>query len=297
MGSHPEINLQGAVDRLTEAPLHSSLFDDAYKHLAKATTSLVSAVEHHQCIAIGSAVAGAALLIYASRGESIVAAESTIEKGGTTLLAPGEKLAAQAGERQAVLKQVGVIPDVERPMLDAAAQNAVPEYFSKAANEYGLSLGKVKEFAPTYTARAGQDISAVAKDVLEQRAPITGERVTAESIADEAKRLTARNPELELKEGANVILYADNDLKKLAEKTQFKHVPQIGQFLKEKGVTEEQIGRALAIQKAEPQASKRLIGQILTDDGLATKEQVDAAFAKQGQLKGLLAEVRKEAGF
>ncbi len=297
MGSHPEINLQGAVDRLTEVPPQSSLFDDAYKYLAKATTSLVSAVEHHPCIAIGSAVAGAGLLICTIRGESIVAAESAIQKGGTTLLAPGEKLAAQVGEREAVLKQVGVIPDVERPMLNAAAKNAVPEYFTKAANEYGLSLGKVKQFAPTYTARAGQDINAVAKDVIEQRALITGERVTPESIADESKRLTARNPELELKEGANVVVYADNDLTKLAEKTQFKHrTARLDNSSKKRGHRRAN-RQGTGNSKGEPQASKRLIGQILTDEGLATKEQVDAAFAKQGQLKGLLANSRKEAGF
>ena len=40
-----------------------------------------------------------------------------------------------------------------------------------------------------------------------------------------------------------------------------------------------------------------MLGQILTDEGLATKEQVDGAFGKQGALKKALAEVRKAEGF
>ena len=81
----------------------------------------------------------------------------------------------------------------------------------------------------------------------------------------ESVNVTLRNPDLELKEGATLTVYAENDLTKLAENTRFKHVPQLG--------------------------------QILTDEGLATKEQVDAVFGKQGDLKKILADVRKAAGF
>jgi hypothetical protein len=300
MGLHPENNLHEAVRELAETPPQANLFEDAYKHCALAKNAVVTTVEHHPLIATGGVVAGAVVLFCLTRGESAIAAGGAITKTGEEILLPKaatEKMAAQTGEREAVLKQVGPIPDVERPMLNGAAKNAIPEHFAKAASDYQGSLAKLKQLSLTHTAGAGQDMAAMAKEILEGRVPVTGERISPESLADEVKRLYTRNPELEVKEGSTVIVYAENDLTKLAEKTQFKHVPQLGQLLKENGVTEEQIGKALNIQKAEPQASKRLIGQILTDEGLATKDQVDAAFAKQGQLKGILANVRKEAGF
>jgi hypothetical protein len=306
MDSDLEFPLQHVVRHLTDTPPHTNLFEDAYKRCTLAKDSLVTAIEHHPALATGGLIAGAAFLFCITRGESAIAASGAIAKSGEEVLLPkaaSEKLAAQIGEREAVIKQVGPIPDVERPMLDGAAKIGIPEHFAQAASDYGATLAKLKQLPLSHTA-SGQDLAAIAKETLEGRAPITGERLTPESVADEVQRLSLRNPEVQrvagtlpLYEGQSVLVYADSDLTKLAEKAQFKHVPQLGQFLKETGVTEEQIGKALAIQKAEPQASRRLIGQILSDEGLATKEQVDAAFAKQGQLKGFLATVRKEAGF
>jgi len=300
MGLQQIHNIDDAVRKLTEPPQHhESLFDEAYGLARRTSSAVVETVKEHPYASAG--VAGAAVLFCLTRGRSAASSleSSMTRKGGDLILQEGSsaKLASQVAERDAVLKQVGEIPDVLRPMLQGDAAKIIPEHFIKAASDYEISLANLKQLPLTHRVAAGQDIEAVTREIMQGRAPVTGERLFPDTVAEEIKRLTMRNPEVEIKEGANLTVYAENDLAKLAEKTQFKHVPQLGQFLKEFGVTEEQITTALNIQKAEPQAGKRLLGQILTDEGLATKEQVDASFAKQGELKKILAEVRKAAGF
>jgi len=300
MGLNQIHNIDDAVRKLSEPPQHNeNLFDEAYGLARRATSSVVETVKDHPYAAAG--VAGAAVLFCLSRGRSATSTleSSVTQKGGELILqdSAAGKVASQVAERDAVLKQVGQIPDVLRPTLQGDAAKIIPEHFLKAANEYEVSLANLKQLPLTHRVGAGQDIEAVTREIMQGRASVTGERLFPDTVADEIKRLTMRNPEVEIKEGATLTVYAENDLAKLAEKTQFKHVPQLGQFLKEFGVTEEQITTALNIQKVEPQATKRLLGQILTDEGLATKEQVDASFAKQGELKKILAEVRKAAGF
>ncbi|MBS2011254.1 MAG: hypothetical protein JST01_29690 [Cyanobacteria bacterium SZAS TMP-1] len=299
MAFPPRPDLEEAVKNLTAPPHQQNFFEDAYSLTKRGLVKTVETVEEHPGIA--AAAAGAAVLLYLTRGKSLTGGieRASTQTAAETLTEAGaaSKLTVQMAEREAVLKQVGAIPDVTRPMLDAAAARAVPEQFARAATEYEASLNSLKQLPLTHKVGAGQDMEALAREIMQGRSAVTGERLFPDTIAEEAKRLTLRNPALELKEGATLTVYAENDLAKLAEKTQFKHVPQLGQFLKEFGVTETQITRALDIQKAEPQATKRLLGQILTDEGLATKEQVDAAFGKQGALKKILADVRKASGF
>jgi hypothetical protein len=294
-------HLTDAVRHMTADPLKSehSLFEDAYKGLGRLAHKAVQEAEEHPVITTAAILVGAALALYSTRGESIIAGKL----GANTEKTAVDKLAAQLAERSAVLKDVGPIPDVVRPMLDGAlGANAVPEQFVKAAGDYSAALNSLKKLPLEYVAAGDQKLSSLAQEILEQRTAISGERITAEVLSEEEKRLTLLNPQLAgeggtLKIGSTIKIYNEQDLTKLAEKTQFKFVPQLGQFLKENGVTEEQIGRALEIQKAQPVDQKKLLGQILTDEGLATKEQVDAAFGKQGELKKVLAGVRKEVGF
>ncbi|MBU6454121.1 MAG: hypothetical protein KGS72_20240 [Cyanobacteria bacterium REEB67] len=211
-------HLKDAAKDMTANPSSEhSLFEDSYKSLGRMTHKAVNEAEEHPVVTTAAIIVGAALLLYSTRGDSIIAGKlgSGMEKTAA------EKMAAQAGER-----------------------------------------------------------------------------ITADALGEEEKRLTLLNPALaregpNVKAGATIKIYNQHDLTKLAEKTQFKFVPPLGQFLKENGVTEEQIGRALDIQKAQPIEQKKLLGQILSDEGLATKELVDAA---QGELKKVLVEVRRLAG-
>ena len=58
--------------------------------------------------------------------------------------------------------------------------------------------------------------------------------------------------------GTKVTLYGDGDIAKMAEKTQFKYVPQLGQFLKENGVTEEQISKGSRYTKSTGAGAKEI---------------------------------------
>ncbi|MBK9620769.1 MAG: hypothetical protein IPO31_16475 [Candidatus Obscuribacter sp.] len=62
-------------------------------------------------------------------------------------------------------------------------------------------------------------------------------------------------------------------------------------------MTEEQIQAALKIQASQTPETKQLLGQILQEQGLATKAQVDGAFSQQNKLKDALKAVRQELGF
>jgi hypothetical protein len=76
-------------------------------------------------------------------------------------------------------------------------------------------------------------------------------------------------------------------LNKAATDLSFKHVPQLGQFLKGTGkISEEQIEAALKIQRAIPkEAPRKLLGEILVENNLAKQADVDLAFARQTEMK------------
>jgi hypothetical protein len=76
-------------------------------------------------------------------------------------------------------------------------------------------------------------------------------------------------------------------LNKAATDLSFKHVPQLGQFLKGTGkISEQQIEEALVIQRAIPKdAPRKLLGEILVENNLAQKADVDLAFTRQTEMK------------
>jgi len=141
-----------------------------------------------------------------------------------------------------------------------------------------------------HKAKAGETLRSIAAGELELRRAITGERTTGEA---ELARLERNNPDLNPDAkigGRNVIMYTSEDLSAVLSDARFKYVPQIGQYLKQLGITEAQIQNALRIQNEQPHGTQRqLLGQILVNEGHATQAQVDAAFSAQQLLKELLA--------
>jgi hypothetical protein len=303
-------NLQSDAVHDLAQPLahHSIVFSDAYDKVTSVSAAGVKSGADKEVAQngslnldqtglytrVGEALGSAA---GARVGEALGGAAGAIAGGIDGAWAGAEKMMAQSTERQQVLAKVGPIPAVERPSLDGSEKNTSTDPSKKFDDDYASSLAQLKELPKTYTAGPGQDLQDIAKKIVDARAPITGETLSADTYTAEYKSLSALNPGMQIKDGTQITVYKDADLEQLAEKTEFKYVPQIGQFLKENGVTDQQIDQALKVQKAEPTGQQKLLGQILTDEGLATKQQVDAAFANQNQLKTELASVRKDAGF
>lgn len=220
------------------------------------------------------------------------------------LKASSEKLIAKplsggaVAEKEAVVKQVGEIPNVVRPQGEALGGKVVSDAFKPFGDAYKGSLTELKTIPSHYTPAAGESTSQFAERIIKDRGRITGERVFPDTVEKEVKRLQALNPGLEsagLTEGKQVLVHDQSSMSALADTTMFKHVPQIGQILKRNGVPEEAVEQAFKIQQAIPPGPNRpLIGQILVDNKLATKEQVDLAFADQNALKDALKAIKKE---
>lgn len=203
-----------------------------------------------------------------------------------------------AAEKEAVVKQVGEIPNVVRPQGEALGGKVAGDAFKQYGDAYKGSLTELKTIPSHYTPNAGESTAQFAERIIKDRGRVTGERVFPDTIEKEVKRLQALNPELEtagLKEGQQVLVHDQAGMNALADTTMFKHVPQIGQILKRNGVPEEAVEQAFKIQQSIPPGPNRpLVGQILVDNKLATKEQVDLAFADQNALKDALKAVKKE---
>jgi LysM repeat protein len=269
-------------------PKSPGLMDQLYSYGKEACDEGKQLYHDHKWLIGGAALVGTAALLVASRGRisKLLGAEKEI---GAT---------AQTIERDAVLAKVGAIPDVERPQItsligfDADAKAA---QFETAATGYRSSLAKLTELPTHYTIGEEETVPGLAKRVLEERAPITGERITPESIETEATRIRALNPTIDQAVGDPLVVVHDGPaISKLAETTRFKHVPQIGQLLKQHGVSEDNIQDAFKLQNSLPKENRPLIGQILVDEKLATKEQVDNAFEHQNSLKAMLKDVQTE---
>jgi hypothetical protein len=203
---------------------------------------------------------------------------------------------AEKTERDAVLAKVGTIPDVERPQIASTGSNDVQKEFAKAATDYGSALLKLKNDLPShYTIGKNGTVPDLAKRVLEDRAPITGENINPAAINTEAKRIEALNPNISQPDGNQSLLVYDTPaLSKLADTTSFKYVPQIGQLLTQEGVPQANVDEGLRIQNSLPKANRPLIGQILVNSQLATQSEVDQAFGQQNSLKATLKDVEKE---
>lgn len=288
----------------------NSLFDDAYNVAAKGLSKSAEFIgEHKVAIGITGAVGSAVLLHklnafpFLSQAGKGAAREVGLAGGQTAqvearALSAAVNPAAATAERDAVLKQVGVIPDTVRPAMEKVVASELPQQFKGMAASYGKSIGDLRNLPATIKTEAGQSIEDIANKLIADRMAVTGERASAKLTADEVARITANNPGKDLTiAGQDLVVYTQKDLVKLAETTQFKHLPQLGQLLKQNGVTEEQIQAALKIQASQTPETKQLLGQILQEQGLATKAQVDGAFSQQNKLKDALKAVRQELGF
>jgi LysM repeat protein len=268
------------------APKPPDLMDKIYSYGKEACDEGKQIYHDHKWWVIGAgAVLGTAAII-ASRGRISKLFGTENELGAT----------AQTIERDAVLAKVGTIPDVERPQIASFAGFDEQSQFEKAATDYRSSLFQLKHQLPThYTFGENETVPALAKRVLEDRAPITGERISAESIETEAARIRGLHPTIDQTAGdQNLLVHDIPTISKLAETTRFKHVPQIGQLLKQHGVSEDNIQEAFRLQNTLPKENRPLIGQILVEQNLASKEQVDQAFGQQNSLKAMLKDVQTE---
>lgn len=246
-------------------------------------------------MAIGNAARTEGRALTANIGKGIAGADGKVV---------AEKLVAKplsggaVAEKEAVVKQVGEIPNVVRPQGEALGGKVASDAFKQYGDAYKGSLSELKSIPSHYTPAAGESASQFAERIIKDRGRITGERVFPDTVEKEVKRLQALNPQLEsagLKEGQQILVHDQASMSALADTTMFKHVPQIGQILKRNGVPEEAVEQAFKIQQAIPPGPNRpLIGQILVDNKLATKEQVDLAFADQNALKDALKAIKKE---
>lgn len=209
-----------------------------------------------------------------------------------------QRTTEQSGETRAVKSPDGeIVPDVERPTLDGVKAVVEKPGFLLSESAVQESVSQFKRSAEllsssrVHKAKAGETLRSIAAGELELRRAITGERTTVEA---ELARLERNNPDINPDArigGRNVIMYTSEDLSAVLSDARFKYVPQIGQYLKQLGVTEAQIQNALRIQYEQPPgAQKQLLGQILVNEGHATQAQVEAAFSAQKLLKELLAE-------
>lgn len=247
----------------------------------------------------GAAVRTEGRALGTNLGREIVEGDARVSaQAGAEKLVAKPLSAGAAAEKEAVVKQVGEIPNVVRPQGEALGGKVASDAFKQYGDAYKGSLAELKTIPSHYTPSAGESTAQFAERIIKDRGRVTGERVFPDTIEKEVKRLQALNPELEaagLKEGQQVLVHDQTAMNALADTTMFKHVPQIGQILKRNGVPEEAVEQAFKIQQAIPPGPNRpLIGQILVDNKLATKEQVDLAFADQNALKDALKAVKRE---
>ncbi|MBX9573032.1 MAG: hypothetical protein K2X77_29315 [Candidatus Obscuribacterales bacterium] len=218
-----------------------------------------------------------------------------------------ETLAAEAGKRAgagSLTLEGKAIPNVARDAISENAlksEQAFQSLKTTAADRYTKDLGQISSYVPLqHELTTATKFSSIADSSLAMRAVLTKEKTGAAEIAKEIDRLTKLNPSLSIledgmvKAGTTVKLADDAFLKKVSDDLVFKHVPPIGQFMKGTGkITEEQIGKALEIQKGmAPEAPRKLLGQILVDNKLALQADVDLAFARQTEMKAVLQKIR-----
>lgn len=207
----------------------------------------------------------------------------------------GRLIAEVENAGKEIVKHVDDIPDVLRPGLRSLSTKEVPAVIAKAGDDYLVTLSNIKGMPRAGTLEPGQTMQSFAEDLLKRRSGVTGEFVNEKNISEETTRLLCLNPGMAADKITarvqQIITHDDASIKALGEKAQFKHVPQLGQFLKQFGVTEEQIQTAFNIQKAQAPAERQLLGQILKDNKLATTDQVESAFKQQNEMKAYLREV------
>lgn len=248
----------------------------------------------------GAAAAGLLAGAYAAMrigGAFIKNAELAIpvEQAGNGLA----KLEFRAGQGLLKTKEGLPIPDLERPFLsDSALQ--LGNLTEKARESYAGDLVKLWTMPRTAVGQLGENAETFAERMLKERAVLTRENITPDALAKELQKIIELNggglsAKVEVA-GRELAIASDSTFVKAAEEMQFKHVPQIGQFLKGTGrISEEQIDSALQIQRSLPKdGPRKLLGEILVENKLAAQSDVDLAFANQQELKSALRSVREK---
>src|SRR5262249_23182133 len=115
------------------------------------------------------------------------------------------------------------IPDVLRPYLPEKAVFS-PERMTEIGEQYPTSLQKIAELPRTRTAAEGENAGSLAERLLKERAPLSGERVSAEALGKETTRLEGLNPSLkELTDwgGQSVAVHTDESLAQVGKDAMF----------------------------------------------------------------------------
>lgn len=282
----PATRQQNTSDADKTLSAHPGIVDEIRADGERLFDATKSAIEAHPWLSGTIATVGAAAVAFAFRGRL-----ETMFKTEANLMQ-----AVQQTERASVLSKVGEIPDVARPQIEKLASGGISAEFQKTEFAYLGSLKQLAGLPSHYDVLPNESLGNFAERILNSRTAITGERINPEAISKEAVRLRELNSSIigEKIEAEKLLVHDRAAIEKLAEITQFKHVPQLGQFLKQHGVSEDNIQQALRIQSAQTQDRKQLIGQILVDNNFATKEQIEQAFGQQNALKETLKRVRAD---
>jgi diguanylate cyclase (GGDEF)-like protein len=186
---------------------------------------------------------------------------------------------------------------IEHTRIAARAEPTRPEHL---IGNYPKELARISEINRTVTPTEGQTLPELAKQLLEERLPLTGERVTPEAVNAEVARLGQRTGlnECDVLGADSLTVYNDADISVLAERAAFRFVPEFGQLLKigEKPIEPAQLEEALRIQRSTTAEQKPLLGEIMVRQGYATRQQVDEAFAHQSALLEAARLMRERAG-
>lgn len=174
---------------------------------------------------------------------------------------------------------------------------------AKSREGYAADLLRAASLPKSSVGLADETITGFAERQLRSRAAITGEQISSESIATEAGRITKLNTtvfsevagtvEMDLG-GRNLTTMSRRSFANLAQEMQSRHVPPIEEFLKATGrISEEQISSGLRFQHCIAKGSAKL-EEVLIDQGLASKTDVELAIASRSELKSVLRSLREK---
>ena len=191
------------------------------------------------------------------------------------------------------------IPNIERPFLTSGSLE-VDTMIGKAREAYAGDLIRLLERPHSAKALAGENLAQFSERVFKDRALLTKERLTAETASKELSRISGLNGGLAAEADVSAqMLKVSNPahFAEVAAEMQFKHVPQIGQFMKASGqISEAQIQAALTEQGKN---TSRRIGEILVDlapasEKTAMQASVDLSFSTQNHMKAVLKDLREK---
>lgn len=220
--------------------------------------------------------------------------EGNFEAAAAQAPAGSKSFRAGAGVLRTI--EGNAIPNLERPFLAADGSLDLNLLKLRTQRAYRGDLTKLVEMPSSVIGLKDESLAQFSERVLKKRAELTGESLHPEAFGKETARISALNGDLaadSVVAGKTLVTAAEQDIAKFAQELQFKHTPQIGQFLKGTGkISEEQIEAALKIQRElPPDGPRKLLGEILVENKLAAQVDVDKAFANQQALKAALKDV------